>query len=390
MSEKYNVLWIDDQHEKMKAVHKTATDFNIKLWPYKSMNGGCKELKANISKYDAVLLDAKFFENESDMPGSEDTRWVHKTKDIIRDLDKTLDYFVWTGQAKTYASPEFNNAFPNVFDKGLDKDEDALFKKLVKVCENRTETKLKHKYPNSIAVCDDNYIGKKEFSRVFQIIKDIENPESIINQQDSLVPIRKVLESIFKKLYTIGLIPNEIQNGQGAINGASIFLAGINNEYIYEEELIHPVIAESIRHLLSLTQDASHNEGKKLRADTYLSVSSNTFLYQSLCFSTIELLEHLKPFLDNNSDKTKNESKWKLKESSSFNSDNWVRGKITRMENGWGTFKYDDNHDTISVLPKKMVEFQLQIGDYISVITEPSPDGKKTHIKNLKKINETI
>ena len=82
----------------------------------------------------------------------------------------------------------------------------------MKVCENRTETKLKHKYPNSIAVCDDNYIGKKEFSRVFQIIKDIENPESIINQQDSLVPIRKVLESIFKKLYTIGLIPNEIQN----------------------------------------------------------------------------------------------------------------------------------------------------------------------------------
>ena len=26
-----------------------------------------------------------------------------------------------------------------------------------------------------------------------------------------------------------------------AINGASIFLAGINNEYSYEEELIHPV-----------------------------------------------------------------------------------------------------------------------------------------------------
>lgn len=382
MSEKYNVLWIDDQHEKMKAVHKTATDFNIKLWPYKSMNGGCKELKANISKYDAVLLDAKFFENESDMPGTEDTRWVHKTKDFIRDLDKTLDYFVWTGQAKTFASPEFNNAFPHVFDKGLDKDEDALFKKLVEVCENRTETKLKHKYPNSIAVCDDNYIGKKEFSRVFQIIKDIEHPENIINQQDALSPIRKILEAIFKKLNNIGLIPDEIQNGQGAINGASIFLAGINNEYSYEEELIHPVISESIRHLIGLTQDASHNEGNKLGADTYLSNTSNTFLYQSLCYSMIEVLEYLKPFIDNNGDVDKNKSKWEAIANKSYNSNDWILGKVIRITDGWGTFKSELGLIT-SIIPKMVEKHRLQEGDKISVVTKPS--GEKTHIIEIKK-----
>lgn len=382
MSEKYNVLWIDDQHEKMKAVHKTATDFNIKLWPYKSMNGGCKELKANISKYDAVLLDAKFFENESDMPGTEDTRWVHKTKDFIRDLDKTLDYFVWTGQAKTYASPEFNNAFPHVFDKGLDKDEDALFKKLVEVCENRTETKLKHKYPNSIAVCDDNYIGKKEFSRVFQIIKDIEHPENIINQQDALSPIRKILEAIFKKLNNIGLIPDEIQNGQGAINGASIFLAGINNEYSYEEELIHPVISESIRHLIGLTQDASHNEGNKLGADTYLSNTSNTFLYQSLCYSMIEVLEYLKPFIDYNGDVDKNKTKWEAIANKSYNSNDWILGKVIRITDGWGTFKSESGLIT-SIIPKMVEKHKLQEGDKINVVTKPS--GEKTHIIEIKK-----
>jgi hypothetical protein len=382
MSEKYNVLWIDDQHEKMKAVHKTATDFNIKLWPYKSMNGGCKELKANISKYDAVLLDAKFFENESDMPGTEDTRWVHKTKDFIRDLDKTLAYFVWTGQAKTFASPEFNNAFPHVFDKGLDKDEDALFKKLVEVCENRTETKLKHKYPNSIAVCDDNYIGKKEFSRVLQIIKDIEHPENIINQQDALSPIRKILEAIFKKLNNIGLIPDEIQNGQGAINGASIFLAGINNEYIYEEELIHPVISESIRHLIGLTQDASHNEGNKLGAYTYLSNTSNTFLYQSLCYSMIEVLEYLKPFIDNNGDVDKNKSKWEAIANKAYNSNDWILGKVIRITDGWGTFKSELGLIT-SIIPKMVEKHRLQEGDKISVVTKPS--GEKTHIIEIKK-----
>ncbi len=66
MSNKYNVLWIDDQYESLPAIHKTATDFDIKLWPYKSMNGGGVDLEANPTKYDAVLLDAKFFENEED------------------------------------------------------------------------------------------------------------------------------------------------------------------------------------------------------------------------------------------------------------------------------------------------------------------------------------
>ena len=65
MSNKYNVLWIDDQHESLAAIHKTATDFDIKLWAYKSMNGGCGDLETNPTKYDAVLLDAKFFENVS-------------------------------------------------------------------------------------------------------------------------------------------------------------------------------------------------------------------------------------------------------------------------------------------------------------------------------------
>ena len=111
MSKNYNVLWIDDQHESLTALHKTATDFGIQLWPFKSMNGGCDELNENLTKYDAVLLDAKFFENEDDVPGTEDTKWVHQTKEKIRDLDRTLSYFVLTGQAKTYASPEFNNAF---------------------------------------------------------------------------------------------------------------------------------------------------------------------------------------------------------------------------------------------------------------------------------------
>ena len=215
MSKKYNVLWIDDQHESLDAVHKTATDFDIKLWPYKSMNGGCGELEANLSKYDAVLLDAKFFENETDVPGTEDTRWVHQTKERIRDLDKTLAYFVLTGQAKTYASPEFNNAFPHLFNKGVDEDEDELFKMLVDVCENRELTKLKCKYKECFEVFELGTIELRYQPLLIDVLISIENQDF---RKKNFSVLRDLFEASLLGLISIGCIPSAFLNNYGLPN----------------------------------------------------------------------------------------------------------------------------------------------------------------------------
>jgi len=212
MSKKYNVLWIDDQHESLAAVHKTATDFDIQLWPYKSMNGGSKELEENLSKYDAVLLDAKFFENEDDLPGTEDTKWVHQTKDRIRDLDKTLSYFVLTGQAKTYASPEFNNAFPHVFNKGIDEDEDALFKMLVNACQNREITQLKHKYNECFEVFNQGTIEVKYQPLLIDILSSLENQDF---RKKNFSVMRDLFEASLHGLINIRCIPNSFLNQYG-------------------------------------------------------------------------------------------------------------------------------------------------------------------------------
>jgi len=215
MSKKYNVLWIDDQHESLDAVHKTATDFDIKLWPYKSMNGGCGELEANLSKYDAVLLDAKFFENETDVPGTEDTRWVHQAKERIRDLDSTLGYFVLTGQAKTYASEEFNNAFPNVFSKGVDEDEDTLFKLLVDACANRETTKLKHKYNECFEVFEIGTIDLKYQPLLIDVLSSLENQDF---RKKNFSVMRDLFEASLLGLIGIGCIPAVFLNQHGLPN----------------------------------------------------------------------------------------------------------------------------------------------------------------------------
>ena len=330
----YKVLWIDDDFNK--DFDRLAYQNGISLTHFKTSKEEMFSLESGLktNNYDAVILDGLAY-NES-----EDEE--HSIDGLINSLNKITELrqlkwfpvFVFTGELNKLeykGDVKWVERFevPIVI-KGTDNKE--FIDVLIQEIDKQEVTQLKHKYPNAFALCDDNYLGIKQFERVLQLVKDIENPENITNQQDALSPLRKVLEAIFKKLNAIGLVSDEIQNGKGAINGASKFLAGSNKDYQYKDELIHPVIAETIRHLISLTQDASHNEGTKLRADTYLSKSTNTFLYQSTVLLLLEVLDYLKPFIDNNSDIEKNQSKWKFNHTNDL--DNIHEGIIEQDTNG--------------------------------------------------------
>ena len=385
----YKVLWIDDDFNK--DFDRLAYQNGISLTHFKTSREGMASLESGLktSNYDAVILDGLAY-NESENE-------EHSIDGLINSLNKITELrqlkwfpvFVFTGELNKLEYKgdikwveRFN--VPIVI-KGVDNK--GFIDDLIKEVDKQEITQLKHKYPNAFLICDDNYIGSKEFTRVLQLVKDIENPENIINQQDALPPIRKILEAIFKKLNNLGLIPDEIQNNPGAINGASFFLAGNNSGYSYTEELIHPVIAESIRHLISLTQDASHNEGTKLKADTYLSTSLNTFLYQSLCFSMIEVLDYLKLFIDNNSDKIRNQAKWdEIKVNTSTS--NTLKGEVSRIaDNGWGTFKQAGSSQEISIPPVLVTSNNLMLNQSIEVTTEPSPCKTKAYIKQIRIIS---
>ncbi|WP_031446047.1 hypothetical protein [Arenibacter algicola] len=369
MKSKFNVLWIDDQHEDLTGLHKTAVDFNIQLFPFKSMNGGCAALEENPANYDAVLLDAKFFENENDAAGTEDTKWVHKAKDRIRDVDKSLEYFVLTGQAAAHASLEFKNAFQHVFEKGKDEDEDNLFKMLVKSCENRTLTQLKHKYPNPFIICTDEYIGIKHFGRLFSLIQHIEQPKSLTRAEDMLNPMRKIIEALFAKLNQIGIIPDEVSQGAGSINGSSYFLTGKNSSYTYNEVLIHPMVAENIYRLTTLTQDASHNVGSKLEADEYLANSKTNHLYISSIYLLLDILDWMKYYIDANPNKETNLEKWSKKEQKADAS--IYEGEIGQDENNnYYCGKYHLNYG--------YVDGNFPIGQKIKILQEDINSNPRT------------
>ena len=106
----YKILWIDDEHEALTGFIGRAKRNRIKLIPFKSLNSGVNELEMNYPQYDGVLLDAKFFENENDQPGTEDTSASFRAKERILQLPKKFEIFVLSGQAEAYENNTYKMA----------------------------------------------------------------------------------------------------------------------------------------------------------------------------------------------------------------------------------------------------------------------------------------
>lgn len=67
MNKVYNVLWLDDEHDHpdMEPFLILAEDSGIILKGFRNPIEGFRELEANVNHYDAILLDALFFEHEN-------------------------------------------------------------------------------------------------------------------------------------------------------------------------------------------------------------------------------------------------------------------------------------------------------------------------------------
>lgn len=384
----YNILWIDDHHEKLAGLKGNAKSKGINLVAFKSVNAGIAELEHNYPFYDGVLLDAKILENEDDLDGTEDTQFIHAAKDqLLQFTKKKFEIFVYTGQVEAYDDIQFKKAFSNIYRKGSNSERDRLFVDLKTAASKLDDTQLKHQYRAILKVCDNKYIGANQFERLFSLILDLENKERIEETGDLLNPIRKIIEALFGSLRDIGIIPSEVKS----LNRSSLFLANKHSDYIHLSEFIHPMVAANLHRLIDITQDGSHSEGElRLRVDEYLQNNSSDFLYKSTIYLLFDILVWSKEFIDRNGDVDGNKMLWVKKTSEDANheydEDRWVMGNVVKISrDNWGTFEPINTSDEITLTPQMVVNNELELGDYIKVITEPSPDGSKLHIKAISK-----
>lgn len=388
MSDKIlNILWIDDQHEKLPALHMTAKDYDIKLFPYKSMNGGCEELEKNYNLYDAVLLDAKFFENEDDEPGTEDTKWVHRAKDRILQLPKKFEYFVLTGQAKTYASEEFKNAFPYVFEKGKNEDEDKLFEMLVKAANNQEDTQIRHEHQSVFDILASYDPGISKI--ILDILKGIRNGANGLDDELYFTQLRMTLESLFRKANQIGLLHDScIPRGKVNLTDSSLFLAGNDTNHCgvkCSKTHFPKIIAENVKSILFVTGAASHTSvvdiTKNMDVQEYRRTVNTPYLLYSLTYQLMDILIWFDQYSKRNADMAINKGLWQEIE---FDADGnkFHSGSISRIApNGWGTVIDDNTKKSISIYRDTVIELKLEENDRIKFTVEEKAQARK--IQNL-------
>jgi hypothetical protein len=395
----YNILWIDDEHETLSGTKGRAKRNGINLVGFKSLNGGMGELERNYPFYDGVLLDAKFFENEDDTKGTEDTWNVHRAKDQLLHLKKKFEIFVLTGQAEAYEDTTFKKAFTKVYKKGSDSEIDRLFGDIKKASALQEDTQLRHSYKRVFDVCTEKYIGEYAGQDLLNLLR-VEDETNVENHFNA---IRKIIEDLFSGFQKYNLLPDEFVKPHIALNPSSIFLAGKDqhpktdpaySRYKHMGEThLPPQIANYLRSILAVCQPASHRS----HIDEHVRSLKTSFLLKSVLFQLMDVLVWFKMHVDSNP-KTEN---WEAvnQEASKLNeksTDELIDGKVinVNLQKGFAFFKPDELGENVFI-PPHLVEAHSLVNEMaIKAETEEYTDNRdgnlKRRVSRIERMNQNI
>jgi hypothetical protein len=389
----YNILWIDDEHETLGGTKGRAKRNGINLIPFKSLNGGMSELALNYPFYDGVLLDAKFFENEDDNEGTEDTYNIHRAKEQLLQLKKKFEVFVLTGQAEAYEDKTFKKAFTKVYKKGSDNEIDRLFTDIKEAAACQEDTQLRHSYKRVFDVCTEKYIGEYAGQDILNLLK-IEDEPNIDNHFNS---IRKIIEDLFATFHKFNLLPMEFVKPNVALNPSSLFLSGqeqhekthaVYKRYRHLETTHLPIqIANYLRSILAVTQSGSHRSN----IDHHVRAVSTNFLLKSVFFQLLDVLVWFKMYVDSNP-ATQN---WERFEASGEVDEQvakeMISGKVIEKENlasrgkEFAFFKPDTIGDNVLIPSHLVINHSLQDEMPIQVEVEEYTDNRSGELRNRVK-----
>lgn len=384
----FNILWIDDEHETLSGTKGRAKRNGINLIPFKSLNSGMDELERNYPFYDGVLLDAKFFENEDDVKGSEDTYNIHRAKEQLLQLKKKFEIFVLTGQAEVYEDKTFKKAFTKVYKKGSDEEIDRLFSDIKTAAKNQEDTQLRHSYKRVFNVCTEKYIGELAGQDLLNLLKA--NDETNIDIH--LNAIRKIVEDLFIAFNKFNLLPAEFVKPGVALNQSSRFLAGQdqceNTDTFFkqhkhlEETHLPKQIAFYLRSILLVTQAGSHRSD----VDFYVKTIKTPFLLKSVIFQLLDVIVWFKMYVDSNP-KTENWIKVETIAEIIEPASELYPGKVINVnqQKGFAFFKPDAIGDNVFIPPHLVTNYSLSEGMGVQVEVEEYTDNRTNELKNRVK-----
>lgn len=361
--EEYKILWVDDQHNDKKMIDflVEAEGEGLILEGYASFEEAFDVLSKDISRFDVILLDGMFFEKKDQVAGTEDEAGIGMAIAKINEL-KGQKYFPWFVLSGKDEFTKGKNSILSAnkarcFDKTNPKDVTALFDEIKKAAKQQADAQIRHKYQRIFEVCTDKYIGSKGTDDLLSILKkeNIDNPFE--NPNLYFVPIRQIMEDIFKSFNKYGFLPDCFIKPNVAIDESADFLAGkIEKGYQLDGPVFPNIIAIYVFNILKVCQPAAHRSD----IDTFIRERNSSYSLLSVTYQTLDLLLWLKDYLDKHPDPSTNKTKYKLVGTGS--SAKIIEGVIEQDRSG--NYYCDDIIITYTI----MKNMGYKLGDKIRII----------------------
>lgn len=291
----YNILWIDDEHESLSGTKGRAKRNGINLIPYKSLNGGMSELERNYPFYDGVLFDAKFFENENDLPGSEDTDFVFRANERLHQLPKKFEVFVLTAQAEAYDNDTFKKAFQKVYEKGKDDEIIQLFEDIKESAKKQVDTQIRHNNKDIFSIFELGYLPAQIEIQVLELFK-VNQPENRAQIKSILVNIRSIHESCLLQLESINVIPDS----QAPFNSIVKHLSGNKTQASSFQPTTFEYQNDAIENLNKWLYFTCGKYIHNLRDENYCGYMISNYAVESLKNGILEILLWFKKIYEEN------------------------------------------------------------------------------------------
>lgn len=323
MSKLYNILWIDDEWEKMPSFKdECKDDHGLNLIPYKTRKDGMEALEQNLDMWHAVLLDAKMFDESENEVAS--LTGLGKAKAQLDRLSskKAIPYFISTGQPDLLNSEHFKALFGKYYEK--ENDDEQLIQDIIAAIEKAESLQIKATYEH---VFNSLYsLGIIDYTE--DILLDILVPMHFAEKASSFKPVhhynqlRQLVEYIFRACNKVSIIPDEcIPNGLVNLNQCSLYIAGKDAEKVgvrYGEpgdRIIPPYIESIIRSVLEFGNVHSHtvelDSEDLIKVESILRSAHSKYLIYGLALQMCEVITWFSNYVTANKDRKENLAKCK-------------------------------------------------------------------------------
>jgi FixJ family two-component response regulator len=302
------VLWIDDEYQLLSAFISLAEQFDMDILPFESSEEGLSELKRNVEKYDAVILDVKGRLN------SQYTALNHKGFGIAwkeihfiqGSSGRDLPIFIFTGQPDIINAKDFKDQHGDFFQKG--RDEKLLIESISRRVKDSANYKIRLKFNRVLALANDSFIGTNSEPILLGLIMDLSSNEQPINSESKFNNIRKILELMVDRLVKLNIIPSEITKETGRLSKTIRLLSGgVESGYKFTDGVLNPLISESVKWVSNISNDASHaTENLKINVHSFIQSQCSPYLYFATIYQLFDILIWFGEFAAKNQDTVSN------------------------------------------------------------------------------------